>query len=360
MKLIFTILLVASLFSLSSCSYDNRNSFAIRDFNKTLQPYLIKVVSKGIVGYDTATRFIKKHATDKELKQLSQSENPVLRALAFREMLDRPTFNHFDLMMNNLDDTAIVATDAGEWGISYLRVSDDMLEHGRWKDTMAKKKTIEEIILNHNFLSAAYYKLSLIEAKEAYYPSIKEMAQRERDFGDNFEQTEYAFYALAAYKKIEDTSMIKQELLSNIWRLSGISFGLMQEYPNETYLDIYEKFYPRSFYRIICRDQNIDNATSFISSIATYKNERSEKILSLILNRKPFMSCPADTNYLKRKLIYSIWNNPCNAYSKIRKQVEASIKKYEEQDKKYQDGPPLEVDTAIFLRDASPEPVRWW
>ena len=61
MKFIFIILLVASLTSFSSCDNDNQNSFAIRDFNKTLQPYLIKVVSQGIVGNDTATRYIRQH-----------------------------------------------------------------------------------------------------------------------------------------------------------------------------------------------------------------------------------------------------------------------------------------------------------
>jgi hypothetical protein len=166
----------------SSCKRDGQNSFAIRDFNETLQPYLVKIVSQGIVNYDTATRFIKQHATDKELKQLSNSEHPVLRALAFREMLDRPTFDHFDLMMNNLDDTAIVATDAGEWGIRYLRVSDDMLQNGKWKDTLARLETIKEIVLKHNFLSSAYGRLSDLEPEEVYYPHIKQMAQRERNY----------------------------------------------------------------------------------------------------------------------------------------------------------------------------------
>jgi hypothetical protein len=230
----------------SSCKRDGQNSFAIRDFNETLQPYLVKIVSQEIVNYDTATRFIKQHATDKELKQLSNSEHPVLRALAFREMLDRPTFDHFDLMMNNLDDTAIVATDAGEWGIRYLRVSDDMLQNGKWKDTLARLETIKEIVLKHNFLSSAYGRLSDLEPEEVYYPHIKQMAQRERNLFDDFEQTEDALYALAAYKKIEDIPIIKNLLLNNISRISGTSFCLMQSYPNETYLDIYEKVFSYS------------------------------------------------------------------------------------------------------------------
>src|SRR5687767_1037781 len=114
----------------TGCNRSNRNTYAIRDFRPSLQPSLIEVVSKGIVGFDTATRFIQSHASDKELRQLARSEHPVLRAVAFRTMLDRPSFNHFDVIMNNLDDTATVATDAGEWGIRYSTISDDILYHG--------------------------------------------------------------------------------------------------------------------------------------------------------------------------------------------------------------------------------------
>src|SRR5215467_2999665 len=96
------------------CKRTTKFSYAINDFRESLQPYLEQVVSNGIVEYDTATRFIQVHATDKELIQLSHSEHPVLRAIAFRTMLDRPSFDHFSLIMNNLDDTAIVPITDGE------------------------------------------------------------------------------------------------------------------------------------------------------------------------------------------------------------------------------------------------------
>jgi hypothetical protein len=368
MKIILIILLVACLSSFSACTHDHQKSFAIWDFNKTLQPYLIKVVSNGIVGYDTATRYIEKHATDNELKALSQSEHPVLRALAFREMLERPTFNHFDLMMNNLDDTAMVIVDEGEFGYQFMRVSDDILQNGRWKDTIMKNKTVDAVITKHNYLKSAYMVVSNIKTDNKYYPYIKDMATRKRNYDEDvgemaFDEIENALYALAAFKKPQDIPVIKELLMRNYWRMSYSSFGLMQEFPNETYLDVFEKFYHYSFYRTICRDQHIDIAISFIHSIAIYKNERSEKILSSILNRKPFMPCGADTNYLKRELIFAIWNNPCEAYLKIRKQVENSVKHYEENDKKNQiELPPLEVDTTLFRKDTSKEKelIRWW
>jgi hypothetical protein len=140
----------------------------------------------------------------------------------------------------------------------------------------------------------------------------------------------------------------------------------MQDYPNETYLDIYEDHFPRRFYRVVCRDQNFRFAESFIKSIAVYRNERSEKILSYILNRKPFMSCPIDTGYIKEELVHAIWNNPCDAYIKIRKQVEGLEKRYAEYKKNEIELPPLEIDSTLTIdstllpKDTSGEPVRWW
>jgi hypothetical protein len=363
MRPLYTFLLISILFAIAGCNNHTKTSFAIRDFNKTLQPYLVTVVSKGIVGYDTATSYICRHTTDEEIKQLSQSEFPVLRAVAFREMLDRPTFDHYNLMMSNLDDTAIVATNAGEWGIRFMRVSDDMLQHGKWKDTVTKKKTINEIILKHNYLSAAYYKILDVKSERVYYPIIKKMYQSERSFCDDFEEIEYALCALAAYRKTEDIPAIKELILSNSWRISELSFGLMKDYPDETYLEIYEKYYPRTYYRKLCKDQDINSAISFIKSVAGYKNERSERILDSILTRKLFVPCAVDTYYLKRELVYAIWNNPCIAYSKIRNQVESAVKRYKEQDKKNTmefELPPLEVDSSLVSKKIIKEPIDWW
>ncbi len=81
----------------------------LRIFRKSLQPYLFKIVSRGVVmHYDSALRNM---ATYKELNELSQSEHPVLRASAFREILFRDSSDNFTILMNHLDDTADVATD---------------------------------------------------------------------------------------------------------------------------------------------------------------------------------------------------------------------------------------------------------
>jgi hypothetical protein len=314
-----------------SCKTDNKYPYAIKDFRKPLQPQLTRIVSKGIVGY--YYRVLSIIATDNELIQLGQSEHPVLRATAFREMLYRKTFDHFDIVMGHLDDTAVVATDAGEFGLWYRTVSDDIIEEATWKNSEDENKTIDKVITKHNYLRAAFKFVANIEPQEKYYPYIKDMAEREGKMAGIYnpytEDVESALYGLAKFKKKADVEIIKARLLSIGWRLGLSSFALMREFPDTAYLAVFEKYYPGNFYSSICRESSIDNAGYFINAIAVYKNERSAKILGSILNRKPFINCPGDTNSLKHTLIYAIWDNPCEAYAKLRKQIETSIKKYE-------------------------------
>jgi hypothetical protein len=85
------------------------------------------------------------------------------------------------------------------------------------------------------------------------------------------------------------------------------------------------------------------------------------------------MPCTIDTGYLKTGLLYAIWNNPCIAYSKIRSQVESSIKKYEgdarqtEENKKRNhnkgdviDSQYFEIDSSYLPKNALKEPIWWW
>jgi hypothetical protein len=307
-------------------------------------------VSGGIVGHDSAEIYIENLATDKELLKLSQSEIPILRAVALRTMLDRPTFNHFDLIMNHLDDTAIVPVNAGEWGMWYRTVSDYLVEHGKWKDTSYKAQTIDAIITKHNYLRSAYLGLSKIKLQHKHYKYIKEMIERERPYYEIDE----ALYALASFKKAEDIQLIKKKLLSNNWRMSIRLFDLMKDFPDELYMEVLKKYYSRNFYRLLCKDQDFPIAASFFNTVASYKSVSSQQLLSTMLHRKPFMPCPVDTYFLKQELVYSIWNNDCPVYASLRKQIAAQQRIYEAGYLK------LSPDTMLLKKDTVPEPVYWW
>jgi hypothetical protein len=345
-KLTYFSIIILTLFL--SCKDDNRKNYAIRDFRRSIQPGLIKIVSKGIVMYSDSSIWYM--ATDKELVELTQSENPVLRATALKEMLRRPSFNHFDVIMNHLDDTAMVATDAGEFGIYNMTVSDHILEYGKWKSMSEKNKTIHEVITKHNYLKSAYTILPRIEPQEKYYAYIKEMVQANKPF----DEIEYALYALAKFKRNDDVQLIKRILMSNYWGMTEYSFQLMQEFPNDTYLDVYEEFYPKNFYYSITRTQNPQNAIDFIKSIATYKNNRSAIILNKILTKKPEPPI-IKTGWFRDELVHAIWNNECPEYSTMRKQIKATVEEIERHTFTLPQSEPKS-----FPVDTSFEPIRHW
>lgn len=355
LKLILFIL-VAIL--LNSCKTEMKYTYTIKDFRKPLQPLLYNIVSKGIVSFFDTT--LEKIITDQELKQLKQSEHPVLRTWGIKAMLYRESFNHFDIMKNHLDDTAIVGFDHGEFGILYNTISDEIIQGFEWKNIKEKEMVINEVITKHNYLKSAYSILSKIEPQEKYYPYIKDMATRNRkydpDYGEQgFDDIEYALYGLAKFKKKENIKIIKAQLLQNSWRMSNISFKLMEEFPDSTYLDVFEKYFPHEYYQSICRSRDIFKATSFIYTVAAYKNVRSSKILTGILNPNKFANCAVGTNYIREELVDAIWNNKCEAYSKLQKETEKEIQKNKRTDIEPSPAEPINSSKNIL-----PKSIRYW
>lgn len=352
---------------LHACTGHANYRAAIHDFRPALRPYLSALVSRGVVGGDTSIHYIEKSASDKELMQLSKCEHPVLRSVAFIVMLDRPSFDHFSLIMNNLDDTAVVPTYEGEFGIAYHTVSDNLLYDGKWKDTVERKKTFEAVMIRHSHLMAGYEMLSRMQLKEAYYPIIREMAFRYEgsyeEFPFNmlhrltFYTREFALYALAAFKKKEDIPLIKQMLLTYTPELGSRSFDLMRQYPDTSYIEVYQRYY-RSFYRKLLRDGTFYDTEPFMRSLASLKNQSSAVILNSMLLKKPFMTCNVDTVYLRRALYEAIWDNRCDAYATMLEKIEPQIRKWR-RISELSGATPFSIDTNHFI-DTAKEPVGWW
>ncbi|HVT86221.1 MAG TPA: hypothetical protein VHD35_13540 [Chitinophagaceae bacterium] len=326
-------LLSALIFIFCSCKNEQRNSYAIKDFRKSLQPFLFKIVTTGIVTYYDSSLI--KSITDDELIRLSKSENPILRATALGEMLDRSSFNQFDVVMNHLDDTAIVATDNGEFGIRFETVSDYLIGRTSWETLLAKNKTIDEVLTKHNYLRSAYTILLQIKPQEKYYLYIKDMATRPRrldrydgdelDFGD----IEYALYGLAKFKKKEDVQIINNKLMEHVWELSDISFRLMKEFPDTEYMDVLQTYHRRQFYEFSGNrphgftGYNADKAApeDFIDALVVQQNDRSAKLLDTMLTYLPMYKCMPDKENIINEVITAIWEHPCPAYARLREKI---------------------------------------
>lgn len=326
-------LLATLLVCLFSCKNEQEKSYAIKDFRKSLQPFLFKIVSEGIVTYHDSAAI--KSITDNELIRLGKSENPVLRATALREMLDRNSFHDFDIVMKHLDDTAIVATDNGEFGIKFETVSDYLIERALWETAEARDKTIESVLTRHNYLSAAYSILIYIEAQEKYYPYIRNMATRPRrlDPYEGYElafyEIEHALYGLAKFQKKEDVQIIKDNLMKKVRELSDISFRLMKEFPDTAYLDVLQTYLRNQFYTFSgirpygFTGYAADRASpeNFIEALAVQQIDRSAKLLDTMLTYLPKYTCLPDKENIINTVTEQIWAHPCLAYTRLREKI---------------------------------------
>jgi hypothetical protein len=354
-------------FILRSCNNsNNKYPYAIKDFPEKLQPYLVKIVEKGIVMYsDSAMQHM---ATDAELERLGISEHPILRAAAFREMLKRKSFNHFEIVMRHLDDTALVFTDAGEFGIWDGTVSDDILQKAEWKTQEEKTKTVDQVLTKHNYLRSAYIALQGLEPQEKYYPFIKDMATRPRrldsyegnelDFGD----IEYALYGLAKFKKKEDAQIIKKKLMEHVWRMSDVSFQFLRDYPDTAYFDVLQTYHRRQFYKFSGNRPHgftgypADRAApeDFIQALVAQQTEKSARLLDTMLTYLPKHERMPDKETIINEVVTAIWEHPCPAYAKLREKIKPKAEALA----KWQIS--IRMDTSAMPVDTTERTYRWY
>jgi hypothetical protein len=348
---------LAAILCLSSCGR-HRTSYAIRDFPDTLQPWLTRAVNTGIVGYDTAATYIRAHATDGEIIQLSQAENPILRAIALYEMTHRPGLNHLDILLAHLDDTAIIMKDYGEWGLQQRSVTDNMILQAGWKTEAARDTVANEIILHYDHLGSAYTALRRFGPKPQYYSHIREMALRD---GLLDEELLDALFGLAKYKKKEDIPLIKGIISERGSVFISLTFGFLSDYPDTAYLELLESYYPRNFYRTIRRDRTTDHAMSYIKALAVYKADTCARIITSILNRKPILPgdfSPATQSDFWEQVVHVIWANPCPAFAALRTRITPELHRILRRDSLWN----LQPDTSfhpITLLPTPAEPVSW-
>ena len=308
-------------------------------------------------------------ATDDELERLGKSEHPILRAAAFREMLERKSFNHFDIIIDHLNDTALVFTDAGEFGIWDRTVSDDILQEANWKTQEEKDKTVEQVLAKHNYLRSAFIILEGLKPQDKYYSFIKDMATRPRRLDPyegyelGFGDIEYALYGLAKFKKKSDVEVIKKKLMEHVWRLSDVSFRLMKEFPDTTYFDVLQTYHRRQFYKFSGNRPGgfsgyvADRAApeDFIQALVMQQSDKSAKLLDTMLNRLPLQTCMPDKESIINEIITAIWEHPCPAYVRLRERIKPKA----EENLKWQISIPMDSSYQIQI-DTTAIKIHWY
>jgi hypothetical protein len=345
---VFIILAAPVIFS-TACKNKEKYPYAIRDFKSEYRPYLEEAVSKNLVGYDSCVRFIKIQLSDAELLKLSNSEHPTLRAVALEELVYRKSVDQFNVIKNHLDDTAIVVKDIGEFGVQFATVSDNMIMETDFRDSAEMQKVIELVMAEHTYLSSAYSILRDLKSDPEYYPVILEMTKRERPYGE----ISKALFALACYKKQPDIPNIKEKLSSSL--LLKESFGLIQDFPDSSYIPLLEKYARRLYGTIYTRPyqeifENQQEALQFIKAVAGYKNKRSADMLAGFLHRGSVLEL-RDTIIFRDGINDAILANPCPEYLPMIKELSGYIlqkKKDSIEYSKHQSDIPYERDSIKY------------
>jgi len=323
------------------------------------------MVTQGIVMHSDSG--LKQYASDAELLRLSQSEHPILRAAAFREMWNRKSLNHQDLMLNHLDDTALVFTDAGEFGIWDRTVSDDILQQAFFLNEEERSRVIDTVLFRYNYLQSAYIVLKQLEPKEKYYAYIKDMALRPRRIDPRegnelgFGDIEFALYGLAKFQKKDDVKLIRERLMKHYWKMSDISFQLIQEYPDSAYFDVLHEYHRRRFYKFSgFRPHGFtgfpaDRAApeDFINALVAQRTKKSATLLDTILTNLENYTWMRDRETILDETILAIWNTPCKAYEGLINKIESRARKL------LKGRVSLDVDPVV-IEDSLDKRLKWF
>ena len=307
MQSIFKLLILILLFA--GCkTYKTKYPYSLSDFNPELRMRLEKIVQNGglcdITNEDDSAspeyyKYFSEHVSVDELHKLIICEHPLIRAFAFHYLCYKDSSNIDKILLDHLDDTAIITYCMGEFGETYVSVSDYFIGQSRMKTTILKSDLKDNVITNHTYLSNAYRFISELEnPEEKYYLTIKQMAKNPRGI-HWYNEKGIALYALSKYNKKEDISFIA-EGLSRIWNLYDYNydscFSIIVQNPDTAYFKIIERFY-----RGISREQTNEELQytfynswsklsekydSFLAALISYKNKRSSEIIDTIIKRK--------------------------------------------------------------------------
>lgn len=256
-------------------------NYSLKDFKEPLRSHLQDMVTSGVYGYDS---FITDSISGDELVKMCKSEHPVLRLAALNTLIEKDS-NDYNLILENLHDTAIVSVDEGEFGLNRYMIADYLIWNAEWKNEKDFDKTVEDVVFKHNNLRAAYYILAKLEPEERYYSIIRKMASRERPF----DETERSLYGLALYQEPTDISLIKEKLYWNYWKMSKLSFQLMRKFPDTSYLEVLKRYAisgywgARDNYNYLLLEDGLYE--DFCKTLAYYNADTSAVLFQRIIDR---------------------------------------------------------------------------
>lgn len=226
---------------------------------------------------------LKKNVSKKELIELTNHPNGVVRTYSFWALSYKKEVDLFPIVKKHIYDTLRIQTQFGCIG-DYEMVGDYFInimtpEIFDNKSKKFNKKEIKELdsllIYTPNNLKSRFFAIANAEPTENLYPIIRELVIKENN--------QSALISLAKYKKEQDIELIiNNRDKTNTFPESGYeySFIAMEIFPRDEYFQVLESrlknTYDEKYFSIEWRE--------LYSVIASYKNEKSLQLLKTTLN----------------------------------------------------------------------------
>lgn len=297
MKKITYILLISILFG---CGNKNPYPNKISDFRSELQIHLKKLAAeKKLPSEDTIARnYIKDNCSKEELLNLLKCEDPILRVIAYRTLVNKNEKDYFKILLGHLSDTTKVEWWYCEDAADNFMVSDLLIrkaEDSRKLTQTEKSILVDSVLLKHSYLDVSNWMIQDIEPNEKYYSIIK---QRSKLKSDRCGVQLGACYALSKFKKKEDREFLKSIFNNLESPCEYWVFKAIEENSDTIYFPILEKY----FDKIIKKKKQFsyDDLKNYCRAIAKYKNEESLVLLTALINKKNY----PDTWYYKYNIEY--------------------------------------------------------
>lgn len=306
------VLALLFFFAFASCKKEKRSQLS--DFREELRPCLqILSKEKAVPVSDTVARSIlKKKATKEELIKLMNFEKPLLRVVAYREIVNRGEPEYFDLLLTHLNDKDKVTWWYYEDAGGSFTVSDLMIRKAQDKNGLSpiqKNVLVEKVLLEHPYLEIADWMIRDIEPNEKYYKLIKERSQSKNE---KCGIQSGAAFALSKFKKKEDAELLYDLFSRNINNNSPcakLTFKSIECFPDHKFFPLLKLYFEKYIKNQLSSKYNITEEISFfVRAIAAYKNKEALEILEYIEQNNTYINKgywpPSNKEYVLKAILF--------------------------------------------------------
>ncbi|MDD4971979.1 MAG: hypothetical protein PHT07_21340 [Paludibacter sp.] len=308
----------------TSCVRDKQYPYKTSDFRTDLRKQLDKLVSENqLPSKDTVARnFLEKECTKEELLQILNCENPLLRIVAYRTLVNKKEKDYFNILLTHLNDTAKVTWWYYEDAADVFAVSDLMIRKAEDRNKLTQKEKevlVDSVLLKHPYLRVSTWMIQDINPQERYYSIISKRATvRTERCGEQMS----ACYALAKFKKNEDIQLLKEKFIECDLDCSEWAFKGIIAFPDTAFLPVLTRYFEKEIRKK--KQHSYDELKYFCQAVAQYRNQKSLAILKSLTKKETY----PDSWYLpqnKENVFKAIQKFPSPLYDKIYRELKLQI-----------------------------------